>query len=50
MTNQNQNNNSRTFENFGYQPRAGINERGLQPKASAKTLSPPKGGSSIKKK
>jgi hypothetical protein len=49
MKNQNENNNSRSFENFGYQPRVALNE-GLQPKASGKTLSPPKGGSSIKKK
>lgn len=47
MKNQNQPN--RVVETSGYQPREGLTERGLQPKASGKSLSTPKGGSSVKK-
>ncbi|GIP23023.1 hypothetical protein J22TS3_32980 [Paenibacillus sp. J22TS3] len=45
----NQNQQSRVVETNGYQPRVGLEERGLQPKASGKSLSTPKGGSSVKK-
>lgn len=45
----NQNEENRVVETSGYQPRAGLEERGLKPKASGKSLSPPKGGSSVKK-
>ncbi|MBB6023132.1 hypothetical protein HNR77_004232 [Paenibacillus sp. JGP012] len=45
----NQNDENRVVETSGYQPRTGIEERGIQPKASGKSLSTPKGGSSVKK-
>ncbi|SDC86525.1 hypothetical protein SAMN05428987_3092 [Paenibacillus sp. CF095] len=45
----NQNQQSKVAGTFGYQPRPSLEISGLQPKASGKTLNPPKGGSSVKK-